>query len=227
LSITAVAAATLVALSLASVARPADVRRTTLCWSGYSYDGAQSPVVAGGVSASIRISGRTAVEAGHVAAWVGVGGPGLGPGGSSEWLQAGIAYDAGGAPALYYELRRPQDKTSTYVALAPVAPGEAHSIVVAELPGQADVWAVAIDGVRVSAPASLPGSHGAFRPVATAESWDGGVSGVCNRYSFDFANVSVRAETGRTWQPFDLSRVLRDPAYILTLRAGGFTAASR
>jgi hypothetical protein len=197
------------------------------CAAGYSYVGAASPVPAVGASARIRLSEQPAVGSGHVAAWVGVGGPGMGPGGTSEWLQTGIATIEGGRPHLYYEVMHPGAAGARYVELRRVALGEAHTFTVSELADRPDVWIAAIDGVRVSRPVTLPGSHRAFAPIATAENWDGGVAGACNRYGFDFMNVTMRADAGRAWQPFMLTRLLRDPAYTLVVRPRGFTALSR
>jgi hypothetical protein len=197
------------------------------CWSGYSYNGVQSPGRAYGVSATLALGARSVVSNGHVAAWIGVGGAGLGPGGSDEWVQAGIAHDAGGLDVLYYEYKRPGDAAATYVRLFNVVPGEAHALVVYERAGQRDSWRVMVDGTKVSDAITLPGSHGRFQPVATAENWDGGVSGSCNAYAFDFSDLAVRTQYSGAWQAFDLSRVLRDPAYALKLRASGFTASSR
>jgi hypothetical protein len=200
---------------------------TKSCWSGYSYNGVRSPTRAYGVSAHLTLSSRSVVDLGHVAAWVGVGGAGLGPGGSDEWVQAGIAHDAGGRDVLYYEYKRPGDKEATYVPLQLANPGQSHSIVVYERPGQRSSWSVMVDGVNVSGAISLPRSHGRFQPVATAENWDGGVAGTCNHYGYGFSGLAVRSQYGRSWQAFDLSRVLTDPAYRMALRPSGFSASSR
>jgi hypothetical protein len=197
------------------------------CWSGYSYNGVQSPTRAYGISANLTLASRSVVDVGHVAAWVGVGGAGMGPGGTDEWIQAGIAHDAGGQDVLYYEYKRPGDAKATYTALQVANPGQSHSFVVYERAAQRDSWSVIVDGVKISPPVSLPGSHGLFQPVATAENWDGGVAGACNQYGFAFANLAVRSDYKGAWQAFDLSRVLRDPAYQLALRPSGFTASSR
>jgi hypothetical protein len=193
------------------------------CWSGYSYAGVQSPSSQFGVSATISLLGAPTVTNGHVAAWVGVGGAGLGPGGTDEWVQVGVAHDAGKGDVLYYEVKRPGDTTAQFVSLGAVAPRETHKVAVVERAGQRDAWRVWVDGQRVSPPLVLPGSHGAFAPVATAESWDGGAQ-VCNRYAFDFTDLAVATQPGGSWAPFQPTRVLRDPAYQLTLRATGFTA---
>ena len=44
------------------------------------------------------------VEAGHVAGWVGVGGPGQGVNGEDAWIQAGIASMEGTDPMIYAEI---------------------------------------------------------------------------------------------------------------------------
>ena len=65
------------------------------CLGGYTYAGVyrtDKPVA--GVAASISMTSLPSVNSGpggHVAAWVGVGGAGMGPGGTDEWLQVGLA----------------------------------------------------------------------------------------------------------------------------------------
>jgi hypothetical protein len=187
----------------------------------------QSPTHAFGVSGTLTMSRPSSVGTGHVAAWVGVGGAGMGPGGSDEWVQAGIAHEAGKADLLYVEYKRPGDANATYTTLGAAVPGVAYTFTVFERALQQNTWRVTLNGKAVSDVIVLPGSHGQFQPVATAENWDGGVAGSCNGYDFAFTNLTVRAQFGGSWQAFDLSRVLRDPAYQIALRASGFTASSR
>jgi hypothetical protein len=212
---------------VAAGAAQAAPKAAKTCWSGYSYNGVQSPTRAYGISANLTLSSRSIVDVGHVAAWIGVGGAGMGPGGSDEWIQAGIAHDVGGQDVLYYEYKRPGDATATYTTLQLANPGQSHTFVVYERAAQRDSWAVIVDGVKISPPVTLPGSHGLFQPVATAENWDGGVAGSCNQYGFAFSNLAVRSDYKGAWQAFDLSRVLRDPAYQLTLGQSGFKVSSR
>lgn len=193
------------------------------CWSGYSYAGVQASNSSYGVSTTLTMLSAPTVSSGHVAAWVGVGGAGLGPGGSDEWVQVGVAHDAGRSDVLYYEFKRPGDATAQFVSLGNVSPGESHKVAVVERAGNRDSWRVWVDGARASQPIALPGSHNAFSPVATAESWDGGAP-VCNRYAFDFTDLAVATQPGGSWAPFQLTRILRDPAYQLALRTTGFTA---
>lgn len=214
-------------VALVALAPPADAHGAgRTCWSEYSYDGVQSPSNAYGVATTLSMRAPSVVRSGHVAAWVGVGGAGAGPRGTDEWVQAGIAQDAGDVAVLYYEYRRPGDAAATYVRLQPVSPGESHTVAVTELAARPGHWRVRIDGIAQGAAIALPGSHGRFAPNATAESWDGGLVGSCNGYSFAFSNLSLRLRNAGPWEAFGLSRVLRDPAYAIRLGANGFSASS-
>ena len=78
------------------------------CARGYSYAGLYSSSTASGVAATLTMLEAPRVSSGHVAGWVGVGGPGLGPNGEDEWLQVGLASFAGSTEGhLYYELAQP------------------------------------------------------------------------------------------------------------------------
>jgi hypothetical protein len=215
------------AMSSLALPTPAGARFVGPCPSGYAYVGVESPARGFGVSATLKTVTRAVVDAGHVAAWVGVGGPGLGPGGTDEWLQAGIAQDAGGSDVVYYEYKRPGDEHATYVPIAPSQAGRKYTFIVYEQAAQRDSWRVMVDGAKVGDPITLPGSHGTFQPLAMVESWDGGVTGTCNGFGYDFSNLAVRTQYAGVWQAFDLTRVLHDPVYLLTLRASGFVASSR
>src|SRR4029078_7383320 len=74
----------------------------------YSYVGVGAPMRAYGVPALISPLDAFDVVNGHVAGWVGVGGPGEGPNGTNEWIQVGYA----GFPSItgsdiYYEVAQP------------------------------------------------------------------------------------------------------------------------
>src|SRR5215217_7145627 len=75
--------------------------------AGYSYAGFQATSPARGVRATIAALGAPQVENGHVAAWVGVGGPGQGAGGSDAWIQVGLSAFHGTDGKLYFETNRP------------------------------------------------------------------------------------------------------------------------
>jgi hypothetical protein len=217
----------LIAAAFQAATASAAPGHVTSCSSGYSYDGVQSPTEGYGVAGGLTLNRPSAVDNGHVAAWIGVGGAGMGPGGSDEWVQTGIAHEQAGGDVLYYEFKRPGDANATYVTLGNAVQGRTYSLVVYERAHHRDSWRVKIDDEIVSDDIVLPGSHGRFQPVATAENWDGGVDGSCNQYAFTFSSLSVRSQFGRAWSPFDLTRVLRDPAYVISLRASGFSATSR
>ncbi len=57
---------------------------------GYSYAGLASPSHAFGIGATVTPMGPFNVLSGHVAGWVGVGGPGEGPNGSRRVAPGGL-----------------------------------------------------------------------------------------------------------------------------------------
>src|SRR5919202_2105520 len=80
------------------------------CSRTYSYAGYDSPWYAHGVAATITTLSDPQVAAGHVAAWVGVGGVGAGLHGENEWLQVGYAafeQSNNAGNELYYEVALP------------------------------------------------------------------------------------------------------------------------
>ena len=77
---------------VASSAAPAGAGSATSCGDrAYTYAGYAASGRAHGASAVLTALAAPAVANGHVAAWVGVGGPGQGPNGADEWLQVGIS----------------------------------------------------------------------------------------------------------------------------------------
>jgi hypothetical protein len=167
---------------------------------GYSYAGLASPSHAYGIGATVTPLAGFNVLSGHVAGWVGVGGPRLGPNGQDEWLQVGFS----GFPELtgnnlYYELTLP-GKLPTYHQLATNLPlGKPARIAVLEMHKRPHTWRVWLNGNAVSAPIYMPGSHGRWAPIATAESWDGGTSGTCNGFLYRFNRVSIAHTPGGGW----------------------------
>ena len=183
------------------------------CGRGYSYAGLYSPRQAPGVAATLSMLDEPSVAAGHVAAWVGVGGPGLGPNGTDEWLQVGLASFPGSTGGhLYYEVARP-GRAPEYTELAAgIAPGERERVAVLELPFAPDTWIVASEA-GLAGPFYLPHSHRAWAPIATAESWDAGGS-QCNRYAYSFDGVQLALGNG-TWRPLRHGLKLQDPGWRL------------
>ena len=79
---------------------------SNICRSTYSYAGITAPDRANGISAALTAVSVPNVVEGHVAGWIGVGGPGLGPGGSDEWIQIGLSAFPESGSIMYYEVDR-------------------------------------------------------------------------------------------------------------------------
>jgi hypothetical protein len=176
--------------------------------SGYSYAGFQHAYGAPGIRATVTPLERPEVESGHVAAWVGVGGRGLGAGGTDAWIQIGISTFSDGASHLYYEVNRHQAGVRYTPLGVPV--GVRHRVAVRELAARRGWWRAWLDGKPVSPAVHLAGSSGRWRPVATAETWDGGRR-VCNSFAYRFAAVAV--VTGGSWSRFVVGHRFQDPGY--------------
>ena len=186
---------------------------------GYAYAGNQAAQHGHGVRATITMTRRPNVEAGHVAGWVGVGGPGQGANGEDAWIQAGIASLPGTNPMIYAEIMRAGHAAPQFVPIEEgVAPGRSHDLAVLESAARPGSWRVWVDGQAVTKPVHMRGSSGRWAPIATAESWNAGTA-VCNTFAFRFERVSVSYGGGGSWRPFvpghrflDGTNVLRDLA---------------
>jgi hypothetical protein len=167
---------------------------------GYTYAGVAAASHAYGVSAVITPLATFGIRAGHVAGWVGVGGPRQGVNGADEWLQVGFSRlpEAAGS-SIYYELTLPNGQPTYHEVRADVVPGSAAKLSVLEMHGRRDYWRVWVNGSPVSRPIRLPGSHGRWAPIVTAESWDGGAASTCNAFLYRFDRVSVAAAPGGGW----------------------------
>ena len=191
-----------VAAAWLAVPRDVAVASAAACCSGthgpkgYAYAGVESVRVASGVRATITPLRAASVGAGHAAAWIGVGGPGEGPKGETMWLQAGVAALPNAPAMLYAEITRP-GQSPVFLPLAQEVPvGESHRLAVLEMAGRPGVWRIWVDGQPVTDPIALEGSHGLWKPIATAETWNGG-TGSCNRFAFRFERRRGRALAGR------------------------------
>jgi len=191
--------------------------------SPYAYAGLFANAPSDGIEATLTTLAAAQVPSGHVAGWIGVGGVGMGPGGQSEWLQAGINTQAGSGSQLYAEIT-PPGGSPEYVELSAQAdPGSSYHIAVLQMRGRPDTWQVLVDGRPATAPVFLPGS-GSFAPMAMSESWDGGTP-TCNGFAYRFSRV--RVDQGRSWRRMSDPSVIADLGYAITDRtAGGFTALS-
>ncbi len=167
---------------------------------GYSYAGVGAPSPAYGISALITPLDAFDVLNGHVAGWVGVGGPGEGPGGTNEWIQVGSSgYPSITGSDIYYEVALPGRFPTYHQVTAGLPVGTLSKVTVLEMHSRPDWWRVWLNHRAVSPPIHLPGSHDRWSPIATAESWDGGTGGTCNTFLYSFRHVSVAHAPGGGW----------------------------
>ena len=194
---------------------------------GYTYAGVAAPSRAYGIAASITPLSPFAVNAGHVAGWVGVGGPGEGPGGKDEWLQVGFSgFPAPAGNNLYYELMLPGGRPTYRQLAANLPPGKPVRLAVLEMRARPGSWRVWVNGAPATGPIRLPDSHGRWAPIATAESWDGG-SGVCNGFLYRFGQVQLAQAPGGSWMPLAGGTPITSATTRLggNARGGSFLAA--
>jgi hypothetical protein len=194
---------------------------------GYSYAGHQATARAHGVRATITMTREPSVRAGHVAGWVGVGGPGQGVLGGDAWIQAGIASLPGDKPFVYAEITR-DDRAPQFVLVERgVASGRPHAVAVLEMAGRPGWWRVWVDGRAVTDPVRMRGSSGRWAPIATAESWNESTA-TCNAFAFRFERLSVSYGGGGSWRPFVPGRRFLDGGNALRdlATAHAFVASS-
>jgi hypothetical protein len=192
--------------------------------SGYAYAGVGSSARAYGIATRLTATTAPQVVNGHVAGWVGVGGRGMGPNGSDEWLQVGLsAFPDSSTSSLYYEVAQPHQAPAYHEVQAGLAPGAKLKVAVMEERGRPGWWRVWVDDRAVAAPIYLPGSHGAWRPLATSETWGAGAR-VCNRFRYQFESISLATRPGR-WQRLGRHYTFQDHGYrIKRLGAATFVA---
>jgi len=177
------------------------------CAKGYTYAGVYAKQATPGIGASLSMHNLPSVDGGHVAAWVGIGGAGLGPHGTDEWLQVGLAsFDAPEA-RLYYELALPGQKPRFFELDSGIPAGFVVRVAILELPHTPNSWVV-VTPKGIAGPFRLPNSHKRWEPIATAESWAKGGS-LCNRYSYRFQNIRLAAKHG-SWKRLRHSTTLQD-----------------
>jgi hypothetical protein len=181
---------------------------------GYTYAGHQATRTGHGVRATISAIRAPEVAAGHVAGWVGLGGPGQGPNGSDMWLQVGLASIPGLGTVLYAETTRPGRAPAFELLEENIQVGESRRVAVLEMSKRPETWRIWVNGEPVTEPVHLPGSSERWAPIATAESWNGGQVS-CNRFGFRFERVSVAHGRGGSWFAFKPGYHFRDGAYRL------------
>jgi hypothetical protein len=105
-----------------------------------------------------------------------------------------------------------------------LAAGTRLKVAVVEQAGRPGWWRVWVDDRAVGAPVYLAGSHGAWRPLATSETWGAG-SRVCNRFRYQFAAVSIATRPGGGWRQLGRHYTFQDHGYrIKRLGAATFVA---
>jgi hypothetical protein len=200
----------LLACLAAAVALLALAPRALACEAaGYTYAGIATESHAYGVGARLTAISAVSVEDGHVAGYVGVGGPNAGPDGADEWIQVGLNGFPGSPQSnLYYEVEHPGGPIR-YVELAPdLAPGTSLRVAVLEIAGRPDWWRVWVDGQPASAPVELPGSHGSWRALATVEDLSAG-NAHCNSFGYRFDEIVVAHRPGGSWSPLETALPIR------------------
>ena len=80
-----------------ALAAPSGAPATSCTSKPYAYAGLASNATAQGIKATVTTLAAAQVPDGHVAGWIGVGGPNAGPNGQAEWLQAGLNTQVGRA----------------------------------------------------------------------------------------------------------------------------------
>jgi hypothetical protein len=181
----------------------------------YAYAGLGTRSAARGVTATIIPTAAPDVVDGHIAGWVGVGGYGVGPNGTDEWIQIGIIAFPGNAAQIYYEVTRPGNQPVLTTVRRTVFVGERHRFAVLELARRPNWWRVWLDGQPVSRPVLLPRSHGWLTAQAMGESYAGLRDGTCNLYSFTFDRVAVAEARASLWSPLRGFDLFQDPNYLL------------
>jgi hypothetical protein len=193
------------------------------CTRGYSYAGLYADRPASGIAASLTMLDWPTLAGGHVAAWVGVGGAGLGPKGTDEWLQVGLASFDRPDGRLYYELALPGQEPRFVELDSGIQPGQTVRVALLELPFVRDSWIV-ITPKGIAGPFHLPGSS-AWAPIATGESWARGGS-LCTSYAYRFADVQLVGRRG-SWRRLHHASKLQDRGWrVERLTPSSFSASA-
>lgn len=214
------------ALSLIVALAAAFAPAASACGAGsYTYAGMSTFDPTYGVGALVTPVGSL-IPSGHVAGWVGLGGPGEGPAGTDEWIQVGVSsFPLLGAYDVYYEIERPGSEPVYRQVRANVPGGAPLRVAVLEMHARPSWWRVWLNGRPMSTAIHLPDSHHRWRAVATAESWDGGAP-TCNDFLFRFRNVHVADAPGGNWQPAPrLFPIRSSNSEVISTARGSFLAA--
>jgi hypothetical protein len=208
-------------LFAAVLAAAAAVPSAYACSAGaYTYAGVAGSAPVSGVGAQITpsLTGFDVIS-GHVAGWVGVGGPGQGPNGTDEWIQVGLsAFPAYSGNDVYYEVAQPGGLPVYHRVTAGLAGGIALRVAVLEMRSHLNWWRVWVNGSAVSQPIFLAASHHRWQPVATAESWDGGET-TCNDFLYRFQSLSIAHAPGGHWTGLHSTTPIENTNYSRVLNS--------
>ena len=213
------AAATLVVVALVGTSNAASTA-SRACLAdgagsgGYTYAGHQATHRGHGVRATITAVRAPQVAAGHVAGWIGLGGPGQGANGENLWIQAGLGSMPGMETFVYAEIVRAGREPQFILLEEDVPVGASRRLAILEMSRRPERWRIWADGNPVTGAIHLPGSSKRWAPIATAESWNAGASS-CNSFGYRFERVSVSHGRGGSWFPFRPGYRFRDADYRL------------
>ena len=127
----------------------------------------------------------------------------------SRWASA---FPGSSFSSLYYEVAQPHQAPRYNEIASGLPPGSTSKVAVVEVAGRSGWWSVRVDDRAVGDPVYLPGSHNAWRPLATTEAWGAGES-VCNRFQYQFGSVSVATRPGGGWQLLRHGYTFQDHGY--------------
>jgi len=189
----------------------------------YAYAGLFTNNPAQGITATLTTLALAHVPSGHVAGWIGLGGPHAGPNGQAEWLQTGLNTIAGGQSQLYAEIAQPGHPIKYLTLAATTKPGTPYRLTLEQTPGKTGTWQVLVNGKPATGRIALPVSND-FTPMAMSESWNAGTP-TCNGYSYRFTRLQIN--NNGTWRPLTNPSALTDTGYTITHQTNtSFTALS-
>ncbi len=188
---------------------------------GYSYAGLGAPDRGFGISATLSSVSDFHVGHGHVAAYLDVGGPGEGPGGTNEWLQIGLSRFPGVTGSdVYYEVSVPGGFPVYHQLATGLPAGTVVKLAVREIYDRPNWWRVWLNGTAASRPIRLPESDGRWRPIATGESWEGDTGGSCENFLYHFRRIRVAHALGGGWHPLSGGHMVRSSGTHIRRRSG-------
>jgi hypothetical protein len=198
LGVSVLAVATLVGVRVGTADAVRGLAAKGGCTHDYDYAGVQDNKVHYGIRATIKVSAFPDTSQGVVAGWVGVGGPGLGPNGVDEWLQAGYAKYQTGPLQIYYEYTKAGALPAYHTVQAKVSKGEQHRVTVLAMQSNPNDWKVWVDNKAVTGPLLLKQSGKRFEPQAEAETNNADVN-QCNTYHWIFTGIQIATAPGGSW----------------------------